>query len=434
MRAESDSAAPLDVPRWYFVAITRFSSPGVLLLGVLLAAMTASGCATDPEEDACPDDENKVEAGLCGCGVPDGPDSDGDGVPDGCDPDRGACTTAGDCDDGLDCTAESCDDSGFCVRTPGEELCPWPAEPAEDGVNLTDVDNPDDPEQSDLRRNLSGAVWNPHSRELWLARNGGPAMVWALERRDDGWQVAEDGDLRKVWSPGDDLSFGDLEAITFADFEEPNTLFGLDESQSRIRQWDFAGEARDVASWDLDADMPIPTSWLGPEGLTFVPDRFLEAQGFRDADGALATSRYGTGGLFFVGHQDEGLVYVFDLDRGSTDYTFIGTFSTAAPETAGLEFDPSTGLLWVFHGGSDLTLEATRLSWTEIEGEDGPRRVCDSVVIYSGPNIPAGGSTNLEGIALMGIEDCRNGTRSAFVTTDDGGDWSLVEYRGFPCR
>lgn len=415
--------------RCYRSQIVRSTS--ILAFLVTVCLLCAAGC----EDDACPDDESKTEAGLCGCGVPDGPDSDGDGLPNGCDVDSLLCATNGDCDDNRECTVEACVDE-TCVTQPGEEFCPWPAEATEEAVNLTDVEVLED-ETSDLRRNLSGAVWNPVSRTLWLARNAGPAIIWALHDVGGELVLAADEDARAKWLSTGDANFGDLEGLTFASFEDTGAVFLLDESDSVISEWDLSevGVAQRKRAWDLTAEMPAPTSYLGAEGLTFVPDRFLEAQGFRDEGGAIATSRYGTGGLFFVGHQDEGVVYVFDLDRRSDDYQYLGTFHTRADETAGLEFDASTGMLWVFHGGAALTLEATRLSWTEQTSDDGDvRKTFDSVLVYDGPDVPEGGSRNLEGFALMGVEDCVDGRRSAFITTDDGGDWSLIRYRNFPCR
>lgn len=51
----------------------------------------ASACDSDLDGtpdclDGCPDDPNKVDPGICGCGVPDDGDSDSDGIPDCLDP------------------------------------------------------------------------------------------------------------------------------------------------------------------------------------------------------------------------------------------------------------------------------------------------------------------------------------------------------------
>ena len=47
-------------------------------------ATDADGDGLRDECDGCPDDSNKIEPGICGCGVDDSADSDGDDVPD-CD-------------------------------------------------------------------------------------------------------------------------------------------------------------------------------------------------------------------------------------------------------------------------------------------------------------------------------------------------------------
>ena len=45
-------------------------------------APDADGDGLRNECDGCPDDGNKIEPGICGCGLDDNADSDGDGVPD----------------------------------------------------------------------------------------------------------------------------------------------------------------------------------------------------------------------------------------------------------------------------------------------------------------------------------------------------------------
>ena len=90
--------------------------------------------------DGCPTDPEKVEPGICGCGVPD-TDSDGDTVldcldncptvanPDQLDSDGdgvgNACECLGIvCDDGVSCTVDTCDEAtGDCIHTPDDFLC-----------------------------------------------------------------------------------------------------------------------------------------------------------------------------------------------------------------------------------------------------------------------------------------------------------------------
>lgn len=391
-------------------------------------------------EDLCPEDPDKTGPGLCGCGLSDedtdgdgvicydrcegfddGADHDGDEIPDGCDGDLFPCDDVDDCDDGLDCTEERCED-GLCRTSPWGK-CDWPAEEPDDADNLSLL-------EPGFLSNLSGAAWNPLSQTLWVASNGGPARVWAVDLSDpDQPFIPEDGELRAEW--GYEASFRDMEALTFVDVDETTVLFTLAEDDNTITRWDLSefGAARRVIEWDVAELLPPPTGWVGAEGLTFVPDAFLEAQGFRDSQGELASSSRGLGGLMFVGHQSGGVIYALDLDPYVRSATLVGEYLTAGLEIAGLEFDRSTGLLFIWHGGSDLSLELARLSSSD---GNGMRRL-DPVRVYRGPGVPEGGSSNLEGFAIAGIEDCVDGKRSAFLTTDDGGLWSLLAYRDFPC-
>ena len=97
-------------------------------------------------QDGCPDDPNKTEPGVCGCGIPDD-DSDGDGVEDCID----ACPGE---DDNIDCnnndTPDACDiskgDSDDCNSNGIPDEC----ETDSDGDGVIDAcdpcpaDNPDD--------------------------------------------------------------------------------------------------------------------------------------------------------------------------------------------------------------------------------------------------------------------------------------------------
>jgi len=87
-----------------------FSAPGVYVLA--LTVTTGSGALVDTVtvvSDGCPSDPNKVEAGSCGCGVPD-VDTDFDSVPDCIDNCPSLANVAqGDADvDGVGDTCDNC--------------------------------------------------------------------------------------------------------------------------------------------------------------------------------------------------------------------------------------------------------------------------------------------------------------------------------------
>ncbi|RLB55830.1 MAG: hypothetical protein DRJ42_05080 [Deltaproteobacteria bacterium] len=178
--------------------------------------------------------------------------------------------------------------------------------------------------------------------------------------------------------------------------------------------------------WILRAEI----AGSGSEGLTFVPDEFLSAQGFVDASGTPYVSAGGMGGLFFVGHQSAGQLYVFDMNRTTGGYTFVGEYQTGGDETAGLEFDRSTGQLFIWHDSSIDQIEVVRLSSTVAAGG----RRMDTIVTYDGPELITLMSNNIEGIAVKPIEDCTAaGKRDLFLTIDGGRIWSLFLYSDFPC-
>jgi hypothetical protein len=297
---------------------------------------------------------------------------------------------------------------------------PWPAEPLTDAVNLTGIEGPG---SNDFYFDLSGAVWNPSTRTLWICRNGpgsSTSKLWAIvEDGSGGFEVDDDNGLRGEWT-----GFGDLEAVTQADWDE-DVVYLLIEGQERIREYDVStyGTAVLLNDWDTSPFLP-QSGGSGAEGITFVPDAHLAAAGFVDATGSSYTSTGGMGGLMFVGHQNGGGIYVFDLDRNSGSFNFVGEYLTDYSETAALEFDRSVGLLYVWHDSSFDVLSVMDLTSTSVAGMS--YRQFNVVESFQGPS-----HANNEGLAIVSSADCSMGGRDLFMTTDDGGSASLFWYREF---
>lgn len=296
---------------------------------------------------------------------------------------------------------------------------PWPAETVGAATNLTPVEGP---EPNDFYQDLSGVTWNPITRRLWLVRNGpggASSTLWAVREDGPSFVVDERNGQRGEWT-----GFGDLEDVAFADYRE-DTVYLIIEGEERIKEYDVStyGVAILRNDWDVSPYLPL-SGGSGAEGLTFVPDPYLAAAGFVDRGGQPATSHHGMGGFMFVGHQNGGGVFVFDLDRGTGVFDFVGEYRTSYTETAALSFDRSTGFLYAWHDADFDTLEKCRLSSTAVSGQT--YRQLDTVRVYDGPD-----HRNNEGVSVLPIEECTDGRRSFFMTIDDGGESSFLRYKDF---
>ncbi len=300
----------------------------------------------------------------------------------------------------------------------------WPAESLSNATNLTHVEGPD---ENDFYVNLSGAFWNPDTRRLWLCRNGGSggSKFWVLKEDGNGsFEIDYKAGLRGEWT-----NFGDLEAITQADYSE-NVVYLLIEGEERIKEYDVSvyGTAVLRNNWNTSPHLPL-NGGSGAEGLAFIPDSFLSAQGFVDGNGNPYTSQNGMGGLMFVAHQNGGRIYAFDLNRSNGTFIFVGAYRTNYSESCELTFDRSDGRLYILHGANWNRIEVTTLGSTLVNGE----RRMNELFTYGRPT-GSPGSWNLEGFAVFPNDDCVDGKRSAFLTIDDGGAESLLWYKDFPCN
>ncbi len=189
---------------------------------------------------------------------------------------------------------------------------------------------------------------------------------------------------------------------------------------------DYSDVSR-VHNWSL---AEIENGNSGGEGLTFVPDTFLVAQGFVDPLGSPYQSVNGMGGLMFVGFQGNGDLYVYDLNPDDNDgVIFVGQYKTGGNETAGLEFDRSTGVMHIWHDENIDQLEIVTLA-SEVVGNG---RKMATQVTYSGPDLTAEMASNIEGIAVVPVDACVDGRRRLWLLTDGGNCFALLMYEDFPC-
>lgn len=258
---------------------------------------------------------------------------------------------------------------------------PWPAEAWTSATTLTHLD-------PSFKNNMSGACYNPETETFWVCCNGGPSAFWALRRDKSGnWGVATKGGKQAKYN----LGKGDLEGICQVNYQD-SLVYLMVEGADKIREYDVSryGHATLKQEWDISAHVPTKGG-AGSEGITFVPDEWLKKQKFTDATGKPYVSKNGMGGLMFVAHQNGGRVYVFDLSVGKKDVHFVGSYKTSRAESSALEFDRSSGVLYIWHNTGPNYLEVSRLSSYK---EGGERRL-STVTELMGPR-----RGNLEGIAI----------------------------------
>ncbi|WP_309640857.1 T9SS type A sorting domain-containing protein [Flavobacterium sp.] len=261
----------------------------------------------------------------------------------------------------------------------------WPASPWSNGINLTnimDVDGVTD---------LSGLHFNTTNNRLYCVQGDGHLRVLLWDTLTNTYtQIAN-----KTISGGP-------EGITQANLYA-NEFYTIDENNYAIKRYTHTASFSSVTEfkhWNL-LNSPSPmqdTGNTGPEGIVFVPDSFLSSIGFiSQQTGQLYTSVKGLGGLFFVAHQDEGYVWVFDVNPNTNnDFAYVGKYKTNQEESCDLAFDRSTGLMYILHNISgNNKLEVTNLT-TAIVGAN--RKFVDSNE-YDVTN-PNSDNDNIEGFAL----------------------------------
>lgn len=276
---------------------------------------------------------------------------------------------------------------------------------------------------------LSGATWNPQSESLWVMRQNRQVWEFAWNPVSTNFELLQTGLLPSGIG-------GDVEAIAQVDHAVFDEVYTLSENEGRIaRVIDADGSPSVLRVWNLEVTnnghaLPPETAGQGAEALEFVPDTALLEAGFQFPDGsAFAGSTKGMGGLLFVGHQISGRLHVFDVNPDiSEDFVNHGSFLTAASEIAGLHFDRTSALMFIWHNPSNVnSLEISTLSSNATIGTIDADEIYDSAM-------PSG---NLEGLAVVSRNQCGEfgslpAERSLFLTRD-GGSQNLVYFEQEPC-
>nr|BFE64898.1 hypothetical protein GCM10020063_094240 [Dactylosporangium thailandense] len=263
-----------------------------------------------------------------------------------------AATTFGRCPDGTgDFATTTASTKGAANACAGQTpALPWPGGSAVTTVDAANV----------LGGNMSGLAYDGSS--LWAVKNG-PGTLYRLSWDGTQWNPAATYVLHYPSGTGDP----DAEGVTLANgavyisTERDNSNGGV--SRPAVERFDPATGAI-TREWNLTADLPPVAANSGLEGITFVPDSYLTAKGFRDEHtGAAynpATYPNHGGGLFLVGLEANGSIYAYALsDDGS--YTRVATIASGFVSVMDLQYEPETGPIWAVCddtcGGRTATLD-----------------------------------------------------------------------------
>ncbi|MGV9768635.1 lamin tail domain-containing protein [Microbacterium sp. NPDC003461] len=299
------------------------------------------------------------------------------------------------------------------VEEPVVDTTPWPGSP-----RTTPIDGEDW-----FGGDLSGVDYEAAGDGvLWLVENGNGLLFRVVPDGSGAWMRAAG------WEGGAQLRYPDgggipdAEGVTvtgagsaggvYVATERNNEASGV--SRPSILRYDAhaGGELVATHEWNLAADFPGLGANQGLEGVTWVPDSFLTAQGFVDQNTGQAyqPARYpGHGdGLFFIGVEGTAGVYAYALGSdGSFDR--VAAVETGYELVADVQFDAATETLWVVcDEACEGRIGAFGIDETGAFAER---------VLYARPAEAANVAN--EGFA---IGECVDGARATFYTDDNDTD------------
>ena len=304
----------------------------------------------------------------------------------------------------------------------------WPGGPDETVLDDTDT----------FAGDLSGLDWQSSS----TAEDGG--VLWGVQNGDGLlYRMVSDG--AGGWAPsnaaGTDLRYADgsgtpdAEGVTVTT-DDPGADYVSTErdtdvsSTSRPSVLRFAttdgsqATLRATDEWNLAADFPGLGANAGLEGVTWIPDTWLTAHGFRDehTGAAYAPSTYADhgAGLFLVGVEGTASTYAYAL-MGDGSAQRVATIASPFSVVAEVQFDPTLDALWVVC--DDACAGRTAL-YTITDG------VFTLDTVYEAPADASRTLAN-EGFAISDV--CTAGARATFHADDNDTDGFSLRTGTYPC-
>jgi hypothetical protein len=285
-----------------------------------------------------------------------------------------------------------------------------------------------------LGANVSGLVYEPatpiSSAVLWAVQNE-PSKLHRLAWDGSSFvPVTGDG-----WVTGKSLRYPngkgspDSEGLTrtawasseiYVVAERDNDA--SDVARQSILRYDVTGTKGVLDAtheWDLTSDLPAAEPNHGLEGIAWIPDSTLVAQGFFDEGRQLrydpaSYPNHGTG-IFLVGVDATGIIYGYVLDLVDHTFSRVATFTSAQPHSVDLFFDRDNATLWSLCDNAcdgRMTLFAVETDPTALEVG---RFVWRAVV----PPPQSLKDMNNEGFTLVPDAECSNDRKSFFWADDE---------------
>ncbi len=205
--------------------------------------------------------------------------------------------------------------------------------------------------EADFTGDLSGLDYADGG--LWAVENGN-GLLYRLVRDGDGWTPASG------WADGVKLRYPngggtvDAEGVTavgssvYVSSERNNDVGSISRPSVLRYAPQAGGDLVAEAEWNLAADFAGLGANAGLEGITWIADSWLVAEGFVDQRTSAAydpATYVGHGdGLLFVGVEGTAEVYAYALNADGT-FARVATIASGFGLVADVQFD--RGLLWV---------------------------------------------------------------------------------------
>ncbi|HUS26893.1 MAG TPA: lamin tail domain-containing protein [Kofleriaceae bacterium] len=331
-----------------------------------------------------------------------------------------AATTYGRCPNGSGSFATTASSTKGAANTcggGGPTGSPWPGRNAVAAIDATGVSGV----------NVSGLFYD--GTTLWAVRNnpselltytaGGALTSTRTLVYPNGSGVPDAEDLTKA-----ELSSPAMYVVTERDNANDTV------SRMSILRYDTSASGTTLVAtneWNLTADIPTAGPNVGLEAITWIPDTFLVSHSFFDSSKSHAYNpaeyaNHGTG-LFFVGVEATGQIYVYALDHATSTFTRIASFSSGDPVNKALYFDRDVGYLWTYCGSS-----CGNQAGVMTLGASG---VFSLIKQIARPSSMAN-LTN-EGIAIAPESQCSGGQKTFWWTDDGAADGHALRADTIPC-